>query len=407
MTIVDDDLADKVRIEEPAFYEDPFAVFERMRREAPVFWYAPLDTWVLTTYEDIRFVERTPEIFSNASGITLNDIRYGGVTDSFNVSTRAELLATTDPPRHRELRRVLAPGLIPSSINRWEPTVRAFARRLIDAIVPGEPFNFVDEIGAVLPLQTICAVMGLPGDNIAQLRYWVDERLKLGSDLSEDQLATARANYNGARQYLDEWMVRSLGKSGPELIPMLLNARINEERLSYDNLQTFMRSILGAGNETTRDYISGSMWTYAQEPEQRAVLAADPTFSVNAAEECLRWVTPVRGFVRTVLEDTELHGQAMRRGQHVMMMWMAANRDQDVWDRADVFDITREPRPMHLAFGFGEHACPGAAVARLEHRVFFEELIARYPNWELAGEPVRPNSLIHNSFEELPLVFHR
>ena len=404
MTLVSD-LTDAVRIEDPDFYsDDPFPIFARMRREAPVFWYEPLETWVLTKYEDIRYVGRTPDIFSSRDGILLNDIRHKGTSNSF-FGEDAELISTTDPPRHRELRRYLAPSFTPSSIKQLEGTVREYCRELIGTIVPGEPIKFVEQIGAVLPLQVIALLMGLPGDNIAELKYWSDEMLKMGAALDREGLAQAAANTDPMRHYLDEWMVRKLGDDSKQMIPTMLAAKLAGENLGYDNLHMFLRSVLVAGNETTRDYISGSIWSYARWPEQRERLVADPSLAGNAGEECLRWVTPVRGFIRTMTEDTEIRGQSMKAGQHVQMMWMAANRDEEIWERADEFDITRKPEPNHLAFGFGEHACIGAAVARLEGRVFFEELVARFPRWELAGEPVRPHSVLHNSFEELPVVF--
>jgi cytochrome P450 len=405
MSVVSRELDELVRIEDPDFYIDPFDVFRRLQRECPVYWYEPLETWVLTKYEDIRYVGRTPEIFSNEDGILLNDIRYGNITNSF-FPEGGELISTLDPPRHRELRRYIAPTFVPSSIKELEDTVRRFARELIDTIVPGEPIEFVRKIGAVLPLKTIAVVLGIPGDNIDELMYFSDEGHKKGSTLTRDELATAASNSNAVLPYFHEWIIRNLGKDSRELIPTLVNAKLAGKDISFETLQTFLLTVLGAGNQTTRDYVAGSVWSFAQHPEQRARLVADLALMPNAVEECLRWVTPVRGFIRTVRQDTEIRGQAIERGHHVQMMWMAANRDEDVWDHADVFDIAREPDPLHLAFGFGEHACPGSAVARLEHRVFFEELLPRYPQWDIAGEPVRPYSVLHNKFEELPVVFH-
>jgi cytochrome P450 len=398
-------LEDIVQIEDPEFYaDDPFPIFERMRREAPVFWYAPLDTWVLTKYDDIRHVGKSPAIFSNTDGILLNDIRHRGVIQTF-FGKDAELISTTDPPRHRELRRYLSPSFTPGSIKQMEGSIRDICRELIDTIVPGQSLDFVNQIGAILPLKAIALLMGIPGDNLADLKYWSDEMIKMGAALDQQGLLACASNTEGMRAYLDEWMVRSLGRTDSQLIPALVAQRLSGESLSYDNMHMFLRSVLVAGNETTRDFLSGSIWSYAQHPAQRAKLAADPTMGASAGEECLRWVTPVRGFIRTAAQDTELRGQRIRKGQHVHMMWMAANRDEEIWEDAGSFEISRKPEPMHLAFGFGEHACVGAALARLEGRVFFEELMQRYPNWDLAGDPLRPHSVLHNSFEELPVVF--
>jgi cytochrome P450 len=406
VTATSADLADLVRIEDPSFYSnDPFPIFARLRAEAPVFWYEPLETWVLTRYDDIRYVGKTPDIFSSKGGILLNDIRYGDVTNSF-FGKDAELVSTIDPPRHRELRRFIAPSFTPPHVRRLEESVRKYARELIDAIVPGEPFDFVNAIGAILPLKAIALVMGIPGDNLADLKYWSDEMLKMGAALDAEGLATAAANTDEMRKYLDEWMVRKLGEVSTELIPTMLNAKLAGERLGYDNLHMFLRSILVAGNETTRDYLAGSLLTYANHPKERAKLVADPSLAAQAAEECLRWTTPVRAMVRTVTEDTEIRNQKIKRGHHVYMLYMAANRDEAVWESADRFEIERKADPMHLAFGFGEHSCIGMGVARLEGQVFFSELIRAYPHWEIAGEPVRPASVFHNSFEELPVVFY-
>jgi cytochrome P450 len=398
-------LSELIQIEDPAFYtDDPFPVFERMRREVPVFYYEPLDTWVLTRYEDIRMVGRSPEIFSNQGGILLNDIRHDSVIESF-FGQEAEVLSTTDPPRHRELRRMIAPSFTPNSIKEMEGAVRRFCRDLIDTIVPDQPVEFVGQIGAVIPLKAIALLMGLPTDDVAPLKYWSDEMLKMGAALDREELALAAANTEGMGSFFDEWMIRCLGKESREMIPTIVSAKLGGADLSYDTIHMFLRSVLVAGNETTRDFISGSIWAYANYPDQRAKLRADPALLADAGEECLRWVTPVRGFIRTVTRDTEIRGREIKQGQHVHMMWMAANRDESIWTDADVFDVSRRPEPTHLAFGFGEHACVGAALARLEGRVFFEELVQRYPHWELAGPPVRPHSVLHNSFEELPVVF--
>jgi cytochrome P450 len=400
------DLAELVRIEDPGFYaDDPFPVLARMRAEAPVFWYEPLQTWVLSRYEDVRYAGRTPGIFSNADGILLNDIRYNAISKRF-YDEKAEFLGTSDPPRHRELRRYIGPSFTPQAIRDLEADMRRFSRELIDTIVPGEPILFVERIASVLPVKVIAVLFGVPADDFVQLRYWSDEMLKMGAALDEGGLLAAAANAKTMYAYFNEWLVRHLGSQGSGLLPALLRANQAGEQLSYENLHMFLSMSLTAGNETTRDFITGSIYTYARYPEQRAKLVADPSLIEGAVEECLRWVTPVRGFIRTLLQDTEIRGQKVERGQHVQLLWMSANRDEDVWENADVFDVTRKPNPMHLAFGFGEHGWVGAAVARLEGRVFFEELLRRYPRWELAGEPTRPHSVLHNSFEELPVVFY-
>jgi cytochrome P450 len=400
------DFADQVLIEEPEFYAaEPFELFARMRQEAPVFWYEPLETWVLTKYMDVRYVGRNPGLFTSTHGILLNDIKHDMVVDKFFMEG-AELLSIIDPPRHLELRRCLAPSFTPPAIQRLEERIRGACRALLDTIVPGEPLPFVHQIAAVLPLQAIAMFMGLPDDNIAQLKYWTDERLKVGAALDKEGVLQAAANALDLEAYLDEWVVRHLGNEGHQLIPTLVRSKL-KTGLTYENLHMFLSFAITAGNETTRDFLAASIFTYAHHPDQRRRLVEDPSMAADAVEECLRWVTPVRGFIRTVTQDLELRGQRLRPGEHVYMLWMASNRDEEIWDRADEFDIGRGHTPIHQAFGFGEHSCIGAPLARLEGRIFFEELVQRYSHWEIAGEPERPYSILHNSFEELPVVFYR
>jgi len=401
-------LADLVRVEDPRFYDtDAHAVFARLRSEDPVHRYEPLDTWVVSRYADIRHVGSHPDVFSSARGISLNDARFGGsVTTTFFGGPKAELLSAIDPPRHRQQRRQVAAHFTAPRARDMEPTIRELARRLVDGITPDVQVPFVSQVGAVLPLQVIALLMGLPPEDSDRLKAWSDEMVKMADVRDLAGLDSARHNAAPMQTYLDEWIVRHLGQGGDELISSLVGAMSDGSgSLTYENMHMFLSLILVAGNETTRNFLSGSVYTYAQHPEQLAILAADEALAASAGEECLRWVTPVRSKMRTVVQPTTLGGKDLEPGQRVLLMYMSANRDEEVWERADVFDITRPRRSTHVAFGFGEHACLGAALARLEGRVLMEELIRRFSTWELAGEPVRHPSELHNSLDELPVVF--
>jgi cytochrome P450 len=187
----------------------------------------------------------------------------------------------------------------------------------------------------------------------------------------------------------------------------LATAELDRRRLSEMNILMLATAVLVAGNETTRNLLAGTMWALAQHPGQMRTLAADPSLVKQTVEEVLRWITPVPGFMRNAKQDIELRGQEIKQGQYVYLLYFAANRDEECWADPDTFDITRAPDPAVLSFGFGQHACIGAAVARLEARVFLEEMLARFSGVSLAGEAKRVGSPLQHGWHELPVAFER
>ena len=402
------DLAELVRIDDPHFYvTDPYPVFARMRREAPAFYCEDLDTFAITRYDDVRAISRTPEVWSVADGILLNDAKYDdSITDSF-FPEGAELISTTDPPRHRELRRVISPGFTPRKVSSMEDEIRHFTRQLLDGLEEGVEVEFVDEIAVVLPLWTVARFLGLPGDNIADLRYWSDEMVKMGGDLTAEELAQAAANIGPLNEYLMDQLDRKRKEPHDGFLSTLIRAEIDHEKLTDLNVLMLSTAVLVAGNGTTRNLLGGMMAMLAEHPAQREKLVADLSLSSGAVDETLRYVSPVPGFLRTALSDTDVQGQPIAAGQHCYLLYMSANRDETVFEYPDAFDITRPTDPGHLAFGFGQHVCPGNSLARLECRVLLEELIPRYPTWDVTGTPQRTLSVLENAWTTLPLTFHR
>jgi cytochrome P450 len=397
-------LAELVRLEDPGFYwDDPYPVFRRMRQEEPVFWYEPLQTWVLTRYDDIRTVSRTSEIFSVESGILLNDARHGSVSTSF-FPDDAQSLAMIDPPLHRELRRSLVPPFKPKAVGAMEEGIRKLCRDMLDPIPAGEWLDWVETVSVLLPLQVIAQLLGLPIERADDMRFWSDEMMKMGAPLTPEGFAEAVANVGAMQQFLLETYGEKRQHPGQDLLSSLLEARLEGEPLSDNRLCSQASSVLVAGNETTRNLISGAMWSFAREPEQWRQLVDDPSLAVTAVDELLRWYTPVPAFLRTVTEPTEVRGQAMEPGQRVYLLYMAANRDEEVFADAEELDITRQPDPMHLAFGFGTHFCLGAPLARLEVNVLLQELVQRFSSFEL-GEPTTVDSVLQRGFHHLPVKF--
>ncbi len=398
------DLAALVQIEDPEFYtNDPFPVLARLRKEAPVFYYEPLDTWVLSKYDDVREVSRNPKVFSSADGILLNDAKFGsGIMDSF-FPEDAALISTTDPPFHRAIRRTITPPFVPSAVGRLKAEIRECVVALLDRIEPGHPVDWVEQVAVPFPLQVIALLLGVPLDRIDDMRAWSDEMLKFGTPLSREELAESAARLEPMGEFFAEQFALKRQQPGEDLLTSLLTAELNEKELSPANLQTLATGVLVAGNETMRNLLAGMMWALATHPDQLAQLGADRSLIPTAADEFLRWLCPITGFIRTVTADTEIRGHKLAKGQHVYMLYLAANRDEDAFADGEVLDMRRKPDPMHVALGWGDHVCLGAHLARLETSVLLEELLDRFSSVELAGPPRRLPSVLQTAWTDLPV----
>jgi len=403
------DLERLVRLDDPAFYlGDPWPVYARLRREAPVFWYRPRGCWVVTRHIDVRRVTTNPAVFSSAHGTLLKDLHpdgtYGSSDEMFGDA--GVRISHVDPPRHRELRRVMAPGFTPDTVSRLRPSVQQHCDRLLSQIEPGRPVEFVEQIAAVLPMLTVCDMLGIPDAEHARIRFWSDqlERL-LTVPLTDEERAQTAANFNGMNPFLHEVFERKRAEPGDDLITSLLAAELDNEKLSPANVLMMTQTLIGAGNDTTRALLSGMVLALAGHPEQFDLVRRDPSLVPNVVEEALRWTSPARGFIRTALEDTEINGQPIAAGERVYIAYDSANRDEEVFPDPGTFDVTRPLNTPHVGFGFGTHVCIGASLVRMEVRTFLERLVPRFSGIELAGEPERVQLTIRNSWTRLPLVF--
>ena len=401
-----DDLAALARIDDPAFYNDPYGTYARLRSEAPVFLYAPINTWVLSKYHDIRSAARDFELFSNTGGIFLTDAIEGeSVADDY-FADAGELISSLDHPRHSELRRVIAPAFVPKVIDAMEQGIREDCRNLLDRIRPGTPVDWIAEVAEMLPLIVVGRLLGLPGDNIRELARWSDEIMKLGQVLSNEERAQSIATFSAMNDYIVSQFDDKRANPGDDVLSVLLAAELDREHLSVANILALASAVLAGGNETTRALLGNMIWAFAQHPEQRELLAADPSLAGNAVHESLRWKGPVHGFIRKVLKEADFRGQRLHAGQFAYLLYAAGNRDEAVWEDPDAFLVDREPDPANLAFGSGPHRCPGHRLARLEAQVLLEELIQRFPTWEISGTPRHIESLFRNGFYDLPVVFN-
>jgi cytochrome P450 len=379
-----------------------------LRAEAPVHWNAGNELfpgfWSVTQYADVLTVSRDTTTYSSSRGISM-------MVDPDNptpASGAGKMLITIDPPQHGRLRRLVNKGFTPRMVAQLEPSVRAITTSILDEVAPRGECDFVTDIAALLPLGVICALMGVPREDWG-LMFTLTNRV-LGAEDPEYQTIAgdARETANQGLREMFGYFVRLVtarrAERRDDLISVLTEAEMDGESLTDEEILYFCYLLIVAGNETTRNAISGGMLALCEHPAERARLAADAALLPTAVEEILRWTSPVMHMARFVTRDTVLHGQPLRAGERVLMWYPSANRDAAVFPDADRFDVGRTPNE-HIAFGLGEHFCLGAGLARQELRVMFETLLARLPDITLAGSVERLRSSFVGGIKHMPVRF--
>ncbi|HXQ22944.1 MAG TPA: cytochrome P450 [Candidatus Acidoferrales bacterium] len=385
-------------LDDPGFYLDGVdAAYRRLRAEAPVYWCARAGFWALAKHPDVQYVSRNPQLFCSRQGILVKDPMRDGT-----MPEQPPSIIYMDQPAHLRYRRLVSKAFTPRMVQALEPRVRAFARQSLDAIAPGVPLDFVEHVAVPLPLQVIAEMLGVPVEDRPRFKQWSDIIIT-AADLGP---AAAMSTVQELFAYFFEQLDARRRAPRDDLVSALALAEVDGERLADDEVLMFCMTLLVAGNETTRNLISGGGRALMQCPDQRRTLAANLALLPRAVDEMLRWVTPVKTFARTATQDATIRGQRVAAGDYVVLLYASANRDEEVWGpTADRFDMTRAPDPGHLAFGIGPHSCLGANLATLEARVLFEELLARFPNFEPAGEPELLRSTLMNGIVRMPVVF--
>jgi cytochrome P450 len=384
-----------IAFDDPAFWTgDPYPAFAELRAHDPVHRFEGPDGgfWVVARYADVQHVSKHPDLFSSARGVLLTDLTRPVVsTDS---------IIYLDPPLHPKRRRLLSPSLTVRRIGDLEGRVRSMVVELLDGLDASSPVDAVEAIAAPIPSQVIAELVGVPREDMDDFRRWSDAMIDAASDFTDDSLALAAELFAYVGGIVDE------RKAEPrdDLVSVLAHGTVDGEALDAIDINMFVMTLLVAGNETTRTHIANSLLALAEHPGQRGLLVEDPGRIPDAVEELLRWEAPIMNFCRTAAGDTELGGTEIAEGDYVVLLYQSANRDEDVFGAtADRIDVTRSPNP-HLSFGFAEHFCMGAGLARLESRVLLEELFVRWPTYELAGPVERAPSRFVRSIAHLPLA---
>jgi cytochrome P450 len=377
---------------DPGFWIDPYRVFAQLRTEAPVLWHEDCQLWTVARHDDVMRISRDPATFCSGKGVLPSD-RQRDITG-------AESILFLDPPDHQRHRKLVSPAFTPRRISALEERVRELARDLLDPIAKGDTTDFAPAVAEPLPMLVIAEMLGVPVEDRDRFKIWSDAMIEAATEPTDASYQLAFELW----QYFEKIIEQRRQDPADDLISVIAHAEVDDVPLTNAELNGFCMTLLVAGNETTRNLITGGVEALARHPDQLQRLGADRTLVPTAIEEMLRWVTPVMNFARTATKEVELRGAQIGAGQMVFMLYGAANRDPDVFGpSAGTFDVGRQPNP-HMAFGFGEHFCMGASLARLEARVFFDELLQRFSTIELAGDPERLRSTLMRSLVHLPVT---
>jgi methyl-branched lipid omega-hydroxylase len=415
-----------INLSDPGFWELPprerQAAFAVLRaRPAPTFFeelQLPIirtgaGYYALVRHADVVEASRSPEIFSSEPcSNSIADLpgymaRYFGS------------MINMDDPRHAKIRRIVSRAFTPRVLAKLEEDLQSSATRIVDELLAQGPGDFVGSVAARLPVQVICDMMGIPARHRDMVLRRTNVILGIGdpeynggrpSDVSRMNIMTGVLRLMAAGYELNrlaQRLARQRRKDpGDDLVSALVNANVDGEHLTDQELGSFFILLVVAGNETTRNAISHGLKLLTDNPEQRELLLADFDGRIGpAVEEIVRLSTPVIQFRRTLTRDHEMNGQSYRAGDKVLLFYNSANRDEAVFENPDAFDITRSPNP-HVGFGGpGPHFCLGAHLARREITVMFRELFTRLPDIRATGEPDRLLSSFINGIKRLPCEF--
>ena len=431
--------------EDPAFYmqepDEMYASIAAQRHASPVHWYEPpgypTGLWVLSKWEHQRFVGSHPEQFSSAYGFAIGDasdpstvlhqlpewaqqkIRAGNLSPAETRRTIAhgklsmgdpnfESLMISDPPRHGQIRNVLMKALRPSLVRSLKPRIAEIADEFIAEIEPGAEVDFVTTVGRI-PAALMTELIGVPRDMRERFIEMASAQMlaiTIDPNRDPDEAARIHGLVDEFHSYCDELLAerRAAGGEGDDLASIIARSQHDGGPVPAGMAISFIHTFVNAG-ETTRSLIGFVALALAQHPEQRRLLAERPELVSNAIEESLRYYPLNWSGCRTATGDTELGGQAISKDDYIFMAYASANRDEDVWERPDEFDVTRSFGKDHQSFGYGEHSCPGALLARTDATMIFERLVARFPDWELAGTPNRWANPFLQGLGTLPVRF--
>ncbi len=376
--------------------------FRQLRAKAPIQFvpdsaFGPY--WSVTTHKPIVHIEALPKIFSSSweyGGIAI----AGSVDEPMENEMRTPMFIAMDPPHHTAQRRTIAPSFGPSEVLEMKREVQQRTAEVLDSLPIGEAFNWVDRVSIELTTGMLAKLFDFPWEQRHKLTYWSD----MGGNVElmktpEDMLKRNEALFEMGASFGELWQ-QKIANPGKDLISVMLRS----DAMSHMSEQEFMGNLIlliVGGNDTTRNSMSAFAWGLSQFPEQRAKLEADPSLIPNAVQELIRWQTPLAHMRRTVMEDTELDGAQMKKGDKVCLWYISANRDETVFDRPDEVIVDRDNARRHLSFGYGIHRCVGARVAELQLTTLLEEMAKRRLRANVIEEPERVATCFVHGYKQV------
>jgi cytochrome P450 len=355
---------------------NPYPLYAQLRSTSPVLHVPPpFDGWLIFDYDGVKWA--------------LNDVE----TFSSRIPAPPWFIFT-DPPQHTKLRGLISRAFTPRMIANLEPRIRELSRELLDAVAGRDEIDLATEYSAILPMKVIASILGIPLSDWAKYRHWSDIVLRLSYSRSGgEEAARSRQDFKTVSEemgrYVAEMIEERRRTPQDDLITHLIEAEVDGERLSHQDMLGFFQVLLIAGQETTADLINNAILSFIENPGELERLRANPELMPSAIEEVLRYRSPLQWMMRAPRRDVEINGQTIPAGKLVLTMIGSANRDPKQFPAPDRFDITREPNP-HIAFGHGIHFCLGAALSRLETRIALSDLLGRFRHFELATTDAWP-----------------
>jgi hypothetical protein len=391
----------------------PFDTFARLREASPVCWHPELGDlpgfWVVTRHADVMRVNGDPATFSSQRGGILMMTPKPGMGHVLLQRASLDTMINLDAPQHLQLRREHMPFFTPGYLNQLKAKVVSEVTRMLDEMAPKGGGDMVEMFSSRLPLYTLCEILGVPEADRPKFLHWM-HYLEMAQNLAAEQAAAPMtpslelmqfvADFNANVEEMFAYGQHMLHKRRldpqNDLMSAIARAQVDGQLLSDEYLDGSWLLIIFAGNDTTRNTLSGAMKLLTEFPDQKAKLIARPDLLANAADEFIRLVSPVIYMRRTALQDAEIADQKIAAGEKVIMYYGAANRDPAIFDNPDQLDVARENANKHIAFGYGPHVCLGKRVAQIQLEEAYRQIVGRFPDIEWTGEiDIAPNNFVH------------